>query len=251
MSGTVGSMNGKFASHSRNKERDTGLQEDTNVHVGDDAFVVVLIEQRALIRECLTDCLEQVLGAGTVFSYASVADWRKSTEIAPRTSLLLLSNEGKEYSFADSSRELSHLSARGKLPPVVVLSDAESTRDILSALDKGAKAFIPTSVSLRVIVEILHLVRAGGVFVPASGLMSVRHAIESVSTRDKLRAAGHFTEKQAAVVEALRQGKANKIIAHELKMQESTVKVHVRNIMKKLKAHNRTQVAYLTQHLFE
>ena len=52
------------------------------------------------------------------------------------------------------------------------------------------------------------------------------------------------TARQAAVVDALRQGKSNKIIAYELNMRESTVKVHVRNIMKKLNARNRTEVAF-------
>ena len=60
---------------------------------------------------------------------------------------------------------------------------------------------------------------------------------------------GLFTARQAAVIDALRQGKPNKIIAYELKMRESTVKVHVRNIMKKLNATNRTQVAYLVTQL--
>ena len=58
-----------------------------------------------------------------------------------------------------------------------------------------------------------------------------------------------FTAKQTAVIEAIRRGKANKVIAYELNMCESTVKVHVRNIMKKLQAKNRTQVALLTQHM--
>jgi len=58
-----------------------------------------------------------------------------------------------------------------------------------------------------------------------------------------------FTSRQTAVIAALRQGKQNKIIAHELNMRESTVKVHVRNIMQKLKATNRTEVAYLTNQL--
>jgi hypothetical protein len=49
---------------------------------------------------------------------------------------------------------------------------------------------------------------------------------------------------------SLREGKANKIIAYELNMCESTVKVHVRNIMKKLKARNRTEVAFKTAELF-
>ncbi len=55
---------------------------------------------------------------------------------------------------------------------------------------------------------------------------------------------GLFTARQAAVADALRRGKANKIIAYELNLCESTVKVHIRNIMKKLKAKNRTEVAY-------
>ncbi len=49
----------------------------------------------------------------------------------------------------------------------------------------------------------------------------------------------------------LKQGKANKIIAHELGMSESTVKVHVRNIMRKMGATNRTQAAYKAQGLWE
>lgn len=53
-----------------------------------------------------------------------------------------------------------------------------------------------------------------------------------------------FTARQSAVAEGLRRGKANKIIAYELNLCESTVKVHIRNIMKKLGATNRTEVAY-------
>jgi DNA-binding NarL/FixJ family response regulator len=50
-----------------------------------------------------------------------------------------------------------------------------------------------------------------------------------------------------AVIRALQQGKPNKVIAYELNMCESTVKVHVRNLMKKLKAKNRTDLAIKTQ----
>jgi Bacterial regulatory proteins, luxR family len=42
----------------------------------------------------------------------------------------------------------------------------------------------------------------------------------------------------------LQLGKANKIIAFDLGMSESTVKVHVRNIMRKMGATDRTQAAF-------
>ena len=53
-----------------------------------------------------------------------------------------------------------------------------------------------------------------------------------------------LTSRQAAVAERLRRGKPNKIVAYELNMCESTVKVHIRNIMKKLQATNRTEAGF-------
>jgi DNA-binding NarL/FixJ family response regulator len=53
-----------------------------------------------------------------------------------------------------------------------------------------------------------------------------------------------LTARQKAVLAQLQQGKANKIIAHELGMSESTAKVHIRNIMRKMGATNRTQAAF-------
>jgi DNA-binding NarL/FixJ family response regulator len=47
-----------------------------------------------------------------------------------------------------------------------------------------------------------------------------------------------------AIALARAGGKANKIIAYEMELCESTVKVHIRNIMKKLHASNRTEVAF-------
>jgi DNA-binding NarL/FixJ family response regulator len=45
-----------------------------------------------------------------------------------------------------------------------------------------------------------------------------------------------LTPRERKVVKAIQCGKSNKVIAYELNMWESTVKVHVRNVMKKWKA---------------
>lgn len=59
-----------------------------------------------------------------------------------------------------------------------------------------------------------------------------------------------LTTRQLAVLNHLQQGKANKVIAFELGMSESTVKVHIRNIMRKTGATNRTQAAFKAQGLW-
>jgi len=120
---------------------------------------------------------------------------------------------------------------------------------ILKALECGAKGFIPTSVGLRVAAEAIAMTLAGGVFVPASSVMAMRNVIDAGGPATRPMA-GLFTARQMAVVEALRRGRANKIIAHELQLRESTVKVHIRNIMKKLNATNRTEVAFKIRDMF-
>ena len=60
-----------------------------------------------------------------------------------------------------------------------------------------------------------------------------------------------LTPREMEVVARLRQGKPNKVIAHELEISESTVKAFVRRILIKLKALNRTEVAHLTEGQFD
>ena len=58
-----------------------------------------------------------------------------------------------------------------------------------------------------------------------------------------VRPAPEFTERQYAVLTCLCLGDPNKVIGRKLGMTETTVKVHVREIMRKLGVCNRTQVA--------
>jgi len=56
-------------------------------------------------------------------------------------------------------------------------------------------------------------------------------------------AANGLTERQKAVLKLLGRGESNKAIARWLNIREGTVKVHVRQIMRRMGAANRTQVA--------
>lgn len=203
--------------------------------------IAVVIERRPLVRDCLNRCLRSGV-FHTVYSYASVEDWLASDEKGP-VSLVILSIGGKLRDMGPRS-ELALLPEVSARAPTVVMSDFEELEQIVNVLDMGARGYIPTSLTWDVAVEAIRLIRAGGLYVPASTLLASR--IKNDDERPA-RNSGHgvFTARQAAVVEALRRGKANKTIAHELNMRESTVKVHVRNIMKKLRAKNRTEVAFM------
>ena len=86
-----------------------------------------------------------------------------------------------------------------------------------------------------------------GVVVTDAGdiLLDDRSLVEPLG--DERLAPALLTPRQTDVLGHLARGQPNRTIARDLGMSESTVKVHVRNIMRKLKASNRTEVVFLTQ----
>ncbi|EAR21775.1 Bacterial regulatory protein, LuxR family:Response regulator receiver [Nitrococcus mobilis Nb-231] len=138
--------------------------------------------------------------------------------------------------------------------PVVILSEREEPHCILKALRLGVHSYISTGLNPEVVILALRLIQAGGSFIPSSILLEPFEGKRSVKEQSGMFAPTllqGLTPRQSEVLQLLREGKSNKIIAYELKMQESTVKVHVRQIMKKFKAINRTHAAFLANRLYE
>lgn len=206
-------------------------------------LTIALIENRLLVRDCISRTLKDY-SKFRVISLPSVEKWIEAGEEVA-ASLILWFISGLNES--QIQQDIALLTKHHKAIPIILVSDADDLDRVIYALNEGARGYLPTSVSLEVAIEAIHLVNAGGTYVPASSLVAAHRSAQDPGAPKKL---GMFTARQAAVVEALRKGKANKIIAYELNMRESTVKVHVRSIMKKLKAKNRTEVAFLTNNLF-
>jgi DNA-binding NarL/FixJ family response regulator len=209
---------------------------------------IVIVDKRALESECLARGLVEYDPTLRISAVGSLEDFQKMAGLTDVSAILVILGARK---LTDQSvrAELSHFISEVGSIPVIVVSDSDDPPEILAALESGARGFIPTSVKVRVAAEAIGLAQAGGTFVPAKSLLALRETIHaSASTARPLTDV--FTAREAAVVEALRKGKANKIIAYELNLCESTVKVHIRNIMKKLKATNRTEVAYKLRELF-
>jgi len=214
---------------------------------GEERATVIVVEKRPLIRDLLLRSLERTSG----FQVLAVATVEECLELAATRDarVVLISVVGNPES-EDNQRVLERAAQGLSGTPIAVLSDCDELHQVMSVMQAGTRGYISTGMSLDVAIEALWLVRAGGQFLPASCIFGMEPTNSLQPAKPiQSRLAGMFTPRQAAVIEALCQGKANKIIAYELKMRESTVKVHVRNIMKKLKAKNRTEVAYITNQL--
>jgi DNA-binding NarL/FixJ family response regulator len=142
---------------------------------------------------------------------------------------------------------------RERLPEasIVVLADRDDVDEVNRALTHGVRGYIPTSVEWEVAVAALRLISAGGTFVPAGALRSTAAKPDDQPEGERQRRSDglDLTPRELSVIDLLREGKPNKLIATQLDMQENTVKVHVRNILKKLNATNRTHAAFVANRL--
>ena len=205
-----------------------------------DKSEIVVIHRRDFFRDCFVRCLRVAYGDRPISSFASVAEWCSASETSGTSVavVIVVIEAGEDAGI--SNREFIERT-EGRIP-VIIVSDADDLDHIVSALKRGARGYIPSSLPFNIALEAVRLVEAGGVFVPASSLVE----------RDRPAAAKGtvaLTERQMMVLEEIRLGKANKQIAYALKMSEHTVKLHLRHIMRKLNAHNRTEVAVLSEAL--
>ena len=211
---------------------------------------VCVIDKRAFWRDCLTMCLTASSAKLAAVGYDTIDDWLTASTQAPST-IILLCATGEEGTVRAIQSGLDRILSSVPGARVVILSDIDNPATMVSALERGARGFVTMSLSLEVAIEAIRIVNVGGTFVPASGLLSARQGFTAPLDGQPPAVEGrpHFTERQLAIIACVRRGEPNKIIAHKLNMTESTVKVHIRNIMRKIKAKNRTEVAFLTNEL--
>jgi DNA-binding NarL/FixJ family response regulator len=132
-----------------------------------------------------------------------------------------------------------------RIPTMALLEDANA--DTATLYQLGFSTIIMGLPSLNFAVTAIRLLSVGGKSIPmidgAASHAAAGHQCPDpgqVNHLGTMLADVSFTKRELDLIDQLRSGKQNKLIAHELDISESTVKAHLRNIMTKLHAKNRT-----------
>lgn len=136
------------------------------------------------------------------------------------------------------------LDLRNECPttPIVIVSAEQEKQKILQTISYGAVGFIAKSSSKDVIGDALESIFQGNVYLPSD---IMRSQINSTTTANEANALPEnislLTRRELIVLQHLTKGEANKKIAFNLHISETTVKSHVSSILKKLGASNRVK----------
>ena len=130
--------------------------------------------------------------------------------------------------------------------PIVVVSALEDPRIVQDVMRYGAAGFISKSADRSEIASALKDVMDGSLTLP-KGYKPPEAPSASEAHGDLVQRLKMLTPKQLSVLRMLRQGLLNKQIAHELQIEETTVKAHVSEILRKLNVSSRTQAVIEAQ----
>ncbi|PXZ00229.1 response regulator [Commensalibacter melissae] len=135
---------------------------------------------------------------------------------------------------------------------VLILTVSEDNDDLIQCMTLGAKGYLLKNINTDFLLDSIHKVYEGNnILSPAmiSTLIDQFRPNEKEKDEDLYDS---LTPREKEILAWLTKGISNKEIARFLSVSESTIKLHVQNILRKLNLHSRVQAAiYALEHGFD
>lgn len=125
---------------------------------------------------------------------------------------------------------------------VVVFSVSNYQEDLITALRRGADGYLLKDMEPEELLVALRQAAAGKMVVSLALTEVLAGALREVRSDDEPDI-NSLTPRERDILKLIAQGQPNKMIARKLDITESTVKVHVKNLMKKMKVKSRVEAA--------
>jgi two-component system nitrate/nitrite response regulator NarL len=210
--------------------------------------VTALLCGNALLGAGLTHLL-----AGTRFSVAETGrtgDRSPFDPVAPGPALYIVDASGSPEQtimlVEDAKRQ--HPSAH-----IVAIANSFDLNLVQLGVAAGVDSFCLTTGGREVLINVLELTVLGEQILPRSVVDSLLNHASTVSGVGRTPSASEqsapdprvtkLSPRETVILQSLMGGDANKVIARRLDITESTIKVHVKSILRKIGAANRTQAA--------
>jgi len=121
---------------------------------------------------------------------------------------------------------------------VVILTVSDNEKDVVATLRAGADGYLLKDMEPEDMLERLHQVVNGKIILSDKVSELVVRGLHEES-----RETVNLTGREKEILDLIAKGMSNKLIARELDIVESTVKVHVKHLLRKLKLRNRLEAA--------
>ena len=204
------------------------------------AIRVLLVDDHSLFRSGIRSLLQRYPEFLVVGEAADgVEGIKRAQQLRPDVVLLDLNMPG-----ISGVETLQLMRQDNPETAIIMLTVSEESSDLALAMRSGARGYLIKNIETDYLLRALRRAAAGETVVAealtgklVSELQGGTRPAPPPSGIDKL------TPREKDILDCLACGESNKLIARKLELAESTVKIHVQNVLKKLKLSSRVQAA--------
>lgn len=206
------------------------------------AMRVLVADDHPLYREAVRLRLERLLTDCTVVEAGSLDQVLAVTRTVPARSfdLILLDIH---LSDADPEGAVQSVIAAAPDTPLLLMSGSASPKLVKRAIARGARGFVPKTMASELFATAISMVLGGGSYLPIEILQDAAAPQAPATSPPEQRFEDILTARERQVLVLVATGASNKEIGRELGLAEVTVKLHVRQILRKIGARNRSEAA--------
>ncbi|MFF0459348.1 MadR family response regulator transcription factor [Streptomyces mexicanus] len=198
---------------------------------------IVLVDDHAIVRHGLRSILERESDLEVVGEASTAAEAAAVVE-RTRPSIVLLDLKLSTAADTEGLDLCARLTQRHPDLAVLVLTTFLDDSLVVEAIRHGARGYVVKDVDTT---ELLRSIRAVARNESAFDSHAAAAMVRSMRVQPERP---RFTERELRVLQLLAHGLSNREIGGELYISETTVKFHVRNIMRKMDAGSRAEVVY-------
>jgi two-component system nitrate/nitrite response regulator NarL len=145
---------------------------------------------------------------------------------------------------SEAVRTVETLKAHCPDSRLVLLTTQLDPNVMASALQAGADGYLMKDISLDALAQSLRLVMLGEKVLPTHlAALLISGKVSGTANMDAPAARRGLSQREVQILRRLLSGDSNKLIANFLGITEATVKVHLKGLLRKINATNRTQAA--------
>lgn len=197
----------------------------------------LIVEDHPLFCEALERAIYTANSDADIVAATSIDEALDTLAHAPGIDLILL-----DLSMPGTTGLAGVIRIRKAFPktPVIIVSAFEDAQIVRSVLALGVSGYVPKSMSKTTLADAIAQVLRGAIYLPPQYQDIAATGRPRGGHHQLLQRLHELTPQQLRVLDMLRRGLQNKQIAFELNICETTVKVHVSDILRKLNVPNRT-----------
>lgn len=203
-----------------------------------DKATILLIDDHPMLRNGVKQLLSLDITLTVVGEAGDgIQGVKLAEELDPDLILLDLNMPGMNGFETLDQLRLRSLSGR-----IVVFSVSNYSDDLITALKRGADGYLLKDMEPEELLAALKQAAAGKMVVSPTLTPILAQSLREDRSEGE-RDIDQLTPRERDILKLIAQGLSNKMIARKLDITESTVKVHVKHLLKKMKLKSRVEVA--------